>query len=149
MPGHLPKACVRHGCYNVSTDGSSVCAACRELTATEDRARDAQRKRTDPSSHLRAKRAWRDRLSPSVIAKNSICQRLRNGERCRRPSSVVHHRIGPGADARKFFAVFLDGVSQLIALCEICHNEERDPGGTPQWREGVDFVRTEFLTTWG
>ena len=110
---------------------------------------DAQRKRTDPNTFLRNKRVWRDRTSPSVIGQNVICQRIKPNylgvmEQCRNQSQVVHHRIGPNGDAHKFFSVFLDGVSQLIALCEQCHGVERDPGGTPEWVEGRDFVRTNW-----
>jgi hypothetical protein len=144
MPEHLPKACIRNGCRNTSTDGTWVCASCKAADVERIRVQDVQRKQADLSGKLRAKRAWRDRLSPAVIAQNPICQRLCNGLQCRRPSSVVHHRIAPGADAHLFFSVYLDGVSQLIALCRDCHAEERDPKGTPGWCEGIHFVRTEF-----
>jgi len=112
---------------------------------------DATRKRVDASTFLRNKRVWRDRTSPSIISANPICQRIRTNylgqrEQCRNASTVVHHRIGPNGDADKFFSVYLDGVSQLIALCAACHAEERDPGGTPHWVEGVDFTRTQYET---
>jgi len=142
VPNALPRACEhRPACPNYALPGKTRCAEHLD----DLRQRDSDRKSVDPSKHFRAMRAWRDRLSPSVIHQNPICQRLRAGEQCRRPSSVVHHRIGPGGDSRMFFSVFIDGVSQLIALCDICHDEERDPKGTPDWQEGVDYVRTEFL----
>ncbi len=135
MAGHLPKACARQGCGNTSTDGHPLCVECRAAKAAEDKERDAQRKRTNPTSRLRAKRAWRDRLSPAMIAQNPICQRLdHNGEQCRNPSRVVHHLIAPGTDSRLFF-----DAKNLVALCETCHPSSE---GTPDWIAGRDFVPT-------
>jgi len=144
VPTLPPRAC---GTCKKGFTGAT-CPNCTKSRQNDD----ATRKRVDASTFLRNKRVWRDRTSPSIISANPICQRIRmdyrNGtrEQCRRPSTVVHHRIGPNGDATLFFSVYLDGVSQLIALCAACHAEERDPGGTPHWKENVDFVRTQYET---
>jgi len=136
-PDFLPRACCRKGCKNSTTDGTWVCTECRAADAEQHRDRDALRKRTNETTFLRNKRAWRDRVSPAVLAHNPICQRLgHNGEQCRRPSRVVHHLKAPGTDAKKFF-----DIKNLIALCSECHPSSE---GTPDWKPGVDFVPTEF-----
>jgi hypothetical protein len=92
--------------------------------------------------------AWKGRsgIAPAVKARNPVCQKLKvvNGRRvqCLQPSFLVHHRLSPRVRPDLALSVYDEkGVSQLIALCDGCHPEIE---GTPDWVEGVDFVRTEF-----
>jgi 5-methylcytosine-specific restriction enzyme A len=78
-------------------------------------------------------RRFRDFLQ----GRNPICQKINNGVRCNRPSSVLHHLVDP--DAPGGLALFLTA-SNAVMLCPSCH-----PGGeagTPNWKVNVDYVPT-------
>jgi hypothetical protein len=96
--------------------------------------------------------AW-PKLSRVVRARNPICQKIISlgsyrGEQCRHFSQLVHHRHGAIAHSELFLSVYdKEGVSNLIALCLNCHVDSDGTdgtNGTVNWREGIDFVRTEY-----
>jgi hypothetical protein len=111
---------------------------CERHQQNNDRTRDQVRK-------LYNSREWSGGvgIQPNVLMRNAQCQRLINGKRCWNGSTLVHHRISPRVRPDLFSAVFDEnGISNLIALCRDCHPNTE---GTPEWREGIDFVRTEFV----
>jgi hypothetical protein len=74
---------------------------------------------------------WTSRL---VRSANPICQKIVNGEQCTNPSTLVHHLQSPRSRPELFLSV-----KNLVALCDSCHVPD---DGTPEWVEGVHFVKT-------
>jgi len=124
--------CKQTGCQNTVEKRGGHCDVHR---ANNDRTRDTVRKLyNDPR--------WRSGVQPRLIAENGLCQRLVNGKRCINLAMLVHHRNSPRERPDLMFAVYDEnGISNLICLCRDCHPSSE---GTPTWREGVDFTRTEF-----
>ncbi len=89
-------------------------------------------KKNDHVNRLYELASW-GRFKIHVLNRNPICQRIIRGEQCHAPAKVVHHLISP----RQRPDLFLDA-KNVVCLCPNCH-----PGGeagTPEWKEGVDFV---------
>ena len=68
--------------------------------------------------------------------RNAQCQKLINGVRCQKLSQLVHHLVSP----RVNMALLLEPTN-CVCLCRSCHPITE---GSPEWREGVDYVATEF-----
>jgi hypothetical protein len=67
-----------------------------------------------------------------------MCQRIqKNGEQCHEPAKIVHHLWSPRQRPDLFIVP-----SNVVCLCA---NDHPTDEGTPAWREGVDYVRTEFV----
>ena len=86
--------------------------------------------------------AWL-KLSKLVRDLNPMCQRIRRdglysdkGEPCRNPSTLVHHIISPRQDETRFLRL-----ENLLALCSECHPPTE---GSPNWREGIDYIPTKY-----
>jgi hypothetical protein len=127
--------CAQAGCGNNVPKGTKFCE--------RHRGRSANPLAENPVASLYNSPAWR-KTSHLVRSHNSLCQRLINGKQCTEPSRLVHHRLSPYRRRDLFLSIYDEnGVSQLIALCQ-SHHPDVD---TPDWREGVDFTRTEFRIT--
>lgn len=125
--------CKQSGCPN-NVEGGGYC----ERHKKDDPANDSVRRQYHS-------REWSGRsgIQPAVLMRNRRCQRVINGKQCWNGATLVHHRISPRVRPDLFSRPFDEnGTSQLIALCRDCHPRDE---GTPNWVEGVDFVRTEFV----
>jgi hypothetical protein len=90
----------------------------------------------DPNDRLYHCARWH-RLRRMILEQNFCCQRLHGFVQCMNLASVVHHLISPRKRPDLMYEV-----TNLAALCSDCH-----PGGergTPDWKEGRDFVKTIF-----
>ena len=133
--------CAEYRCGEKVIDGK-WCPKHEKNHRPTDRAMyDKARKENDPYQKQYSSGPF-VKLSRLVKAKNMLCQRVIGGVQCTRLSQITHHRISPHQDGSLFLCVYdKNNVSQLIALCREHHP---DSDGTPTWKEGVDFVRTEF-----
>lgn len=91
-----------------------------------------------PLAKRYASAAW-EKLSACMRRHNPICQRILNegsyrNEQCHNASVLAHHLLGTRSRPDLFFVS-----SNLVCLCLQCHP---DTDGTPQWAEGVDYVKT-------
>jgi hypothetical protein len=79
--------------------------------------------------------AW-TKFSKFLRLRNPICQKLWKGQRCMRPSALVHHIVSP----RMAPARLLDPTN-CACLCRQCHPVTE---GTVNWVAGIDFVPTSY-----
>jgi hypothetical protein len=135
--------CAEYMCPNVVVDGKF----CKDhekdhSTDTSGASYDKYRRENDPS-RSRYNTGPFPKLSKILRGQNPICQKLNAaGIRCSSLSVLVHHRHSPRSRPDLFLRVFDENnVSQLICLCASDHPKD---DGTPDWKEGIDFCRTEF-----
>jgi hypothetical protein len=76
------------------------------------------------------------RFREFLLVRNPICQRIENGIRCHRPSSVLHHLIDPDTPGG------LDKFLLAENCCMVCPGHH--PGGQPgtNWLVNIDYVPT-------
>lgn len=118
--------------------GAKRCAACQDKFQKQA---DYYRGRKS-SNKFEKSVVWQHR-SRKVRRDNPICQKINGGVRCTRPSTVVHHKIGPDQAPE----LRLDP-RNLVALCSACHNPTvaGDAGGERYAPTVVNVcgVRTEY-----
>jgi hypothetical protein len=125
------KFCLQNGCPKRTREG--YCPEHKTDNATTEY--NHERKK-DPIDRQYGTVRWLN-FRRMIITSNWLCQRLKSGLRCDRPSSVVHHLKSP-----RLYPDLMFVPSNVVALCPRCH-----PGGevgTPDWREGKDFVKTIY-----
>ena len=131
-----PRACAFPQCGKPTVIGSKYCADHINSPETSERKYDRDRGKNDRTRHEYTLARWK-KLSAFLRRRNPICQRIKRGVRCMKPSAVVHHLISP------YERLDLMHVpTNCVALCADCH-----PGGTagtPHWQPNVDFVPTEY-----
>ena len=116
MPTQPPTACRR--CGKVAESGS-ICKACKPAQQESIRARERWHN-DDPISRLYHNPRW-IKLSKLLRDLNPICLHIINGQQCRYPSKLVHHKVSPRTDKSLFYTV-----SNLVPICRGCHTD--DPG---------------------
>jgi 5-methylcytosine-specific restriction enzyme A len=74
------------------------------------------------------------KFSVFLRVRNPVCQRLIEGKQCTRASALVHHLISPRINLSLLLVP-----TNCVCLCRQCHPQDE---GTPNWREGFDFIPT-------
>jgi hypothetical protein len=122
-------------CHKAGTSGGgSLCADCRPVQQTEQNKARVKVKAYDSAT-------WRNRFAPMMKRLNPICTKLELNyrtsslEQCHTPTSVIHHLRSPREYPEGMFKA-----SNVISLCARHHPPLE---GTPDWREGVDFVANQ------
>jgi len=123
-----PRICLAPGCGVVGVFSAGYCPA--------HSGRGIAGKALRPLEQLYHTSAYKHRFQPRMKSCNPICQRIINGERCTRPSTVLHHLNEPRTNEG-----FHDP-KNIVMLCA-CHHPGGKPG-TPEWREGVDYAPTNW-----
>lgn len=129
MPERPLKPCRQSGCL----------ALTRELYCEKHKSdNDAKDDETDALYRLTV---WRGKYGfrKSIIQQNAQCQRLVDGKQCHNLSTTVHHLISPRTRPDLFLVA-----SNNVAVCTPHHPINTD---TPEWVEGVDFVKTKYEIT--
>lgn len=125
-----PSVCRERGCFQSQVQGSPWCSKHAEAAAREDeRIRDEVDKRYG--------RAPWPSFRKMMLAQNPLCQRIqKDGSQCHAPARICHHLISP----RERPDLFVDP-KNVVCLCE---NDHPPSEGTPLWREGKEYVATQF-----
>jgi hypothetical protein len=136
----VTKVCAQPACGAVAEQGKTFCKAHAEQNYRTEAP--TQPRTHDDVDEMYQRRPW-PKFRLIVLRQNPLCQRILKGQRCHNLSCVVHHLQSPRIRRDLFVTP-----QNVVALCECCH-----PGGTegtPQWKVGVDYVKTEFkLLTFG
>jgi hypothetical protein len=123
-----PQACNESGCFYKAVSNGY----CAKHQAASSRMKKHVMDETDKRYHRAPWPAFRKLM----LCQNPICQRIEKGRQCRNAATLVHHLWSP----RVRPDLFVDP-KNVVCLCVLCHTPE---DGTPWWREGKEFVKTEF-----
>jgi hypothetical protein len=128
-----PTVCRERGCHDTNVRGSHWCAK-HEQSNSFSAERNFERK-NDAVTRMYWREPW-PTFRKMLLAHNPLCQRINRGVQCTEPATLVHHLVSPRVRPDLFVVV-----SNVVALCAACHPTSE---GTTWWREGVEFVRTEW-----
>lgn len=126
------KFCKQVGCLNRTRNEGGYCDG-HKLENTTVQSRRLQN--ADPINKMYHREPWTS-YRIMLLNNNPICQRLHNGMQCTNASTLVHHLLSPRIYPQGFVSP-----DCTIALCANCHVPDE---GTPDWRVGIDFVKTVF-----
>jgi len=125
-----PRKCLKPGCCKFGNWKRSYCDE-HDSQRTDSRT-------PRPLQELYSGRTYRDRFRPRIMSLNPICQRLVDGAQCTQPGTELHHLKEPHCNAEFF------DPKNVVMLCAPHHPGGRR--GTPEWREGIDYVATRWET---
>ena len=123
-----PRVCLAPGCGVIGNFERGRCP--KHIFTAEGQSRGKLR----PMEHLYRSWTWRDKFRPRFLSFNPICQRILDGQRCHNAATELHHLLEP-TTAQMFY-----DPKNIVGLCVHCHPGGRP--GTPEWREGTDYVPT-------
>jgi hypothetical protein len=135
MPNRLEQVCRESGCFKRTRDRSGYCADHQKANTAKEAKKlyYHERDANDPVRKLYGT-PWKHFVEWLETQGNVMCQRLEDGEQCNRFKDLYHHLISP----RTRPDLMLDP-KNVIGLCRQHHP---DTDGTPEWREGVDYIPT-------